>query len=228
MRHVRRLPSQRTITARKQGGFTIVELLVATLVFSVVLVLITIGVLQFNKQYYKGLTESTTQNTARSLMEDISQAIQFSGDQVTSPIGSTGAEKGLCIGNQRYSYLLGWQLEDGTPNTSKHQTNHAAVRDTPGNCGGLSAQDFSGSVSGTELLGPHMRISKLDVKRVAGSSNLYSIDVRVAYGDDDLLYSPSGDGTGPAAPDAACHYGWSGTQFCATSELSTTVEKRIN
>lgn len=209
------------------AGFTIIELLVATLVFSVVLVLITIGVLQFNKQYYKGVTESNTQSTARALMQDISQAIQFSGDNVTSPIGSTGSEKAFCIGNQRYSYLPGWQLVDGTPDTAKHQTNHAVMRDTPGNCGGLSAQDFSGSVSGDELLGPHMRIAKLEVKQVTGNSSLYSIDVRVVYGDDDLLYSPSGDGAGPAASDANCHYGFAGTQFCAVSELSTVVQKRI-
>lgn len=223
----RRRPSRPTVeTAEK--GFTIVELLVATLVFSIVLVLITIGVIQFNKQYYRGVTEANTQTAARTLMNDISQAIQFSGDTVTSPIGSTGAVKGICIGNQRYSYLPGWQLVDGSADTSKHQTKHAVVRDTPGSCGGLSAQDFSGAVSGTELLGPHMRISKLDVKQVSGSSDLYAITIRIAYGDDDLLYSPSGDGSGPAAPDAKCHYGWAGTQFCAVAELSTTVQKRVD
>lgn len=224
----RTTPQTNLLRRKRGGGFTIVELLVATLVFSVVLVLITIGVIQFNKQYYRGVTESNTQTAARAIIDDVSQAIQFSGDEITSPIGSNGAVKGFCIGNQRYSYLPGWQLVDSGPDSAKHQTTHAVVRDTPGSCAGLNAQDFSGNVSGTELLGPHMRVAKLDVKHVSGSSDLYTITVRVAYGDDDLLYSPSGDGAGPAAPDATCHYGWAGTQFCAVAELSTTVEKRVD
>jgi prepilin-type N-terminal cleavage/methylation domain-containing protein len=210
----------------RASGFTIIELLVATLVFSVVLVLIAEGVLQFNHAYYGGITQSNTQNTARSIMENISQAIQFSGDQVTSPIARGGAERGFCIGNNRYSYLLGWELVDGAADSSKHQTNHALVMDTPGNCGGMNAQDFTKSLtaSSTELLGPHMRVSKLTVSQVAGTTDLYKIDIRVAYGDDDLLRSPSGGG--PTANDVVCQ-GGSGSQFCATSELSTVVQKRI-
>jgi len=213
--------------ARAMAGFTIIELLVATLVFSVVMLIIAIGVMQFNHAYYAGITQSNTQNTARAIVENISQAIQFSGEQVSSQITASGSEMGLCIGNDRYSYRLGWQLVDGTPNTANHQTDHALVMDTPGNCSGMSAQDFSKPLANgsTELLSTNMRISNLSVTPLAGSDNLYKIDVRVVYGDDDLLRSPSGGG--PTASDVVCQAG-SGSQFCAVSELSTVVQRRIN
>jgi prepilin-type N-terminal cleavage/methylation domain-containing protein len=219
--------SIRSAKDRLKAGFTIIELLIATLVFSVVLLVIATGVMQFNHAYYAGITQSNTQNTARAILENISQAIQFSGEQVTSPIAGAGGEKGFCIGNDRYSYHQGWQLVDGTPNVAKHQTSHALVMDTPGDCSGLTAQDFSKPLTGssTELLSPHMRLSNLSVTSVPGSSNLYSIDVRVVYGDDDLLHSPSGGG--PTANDVVCQSG-AGDQFCSISELSTVVQKRIN
>lgn len=212
---------------RIMAGFTIIELLVATLVFSVVMLVIAIGVMQFNHVYYAGMTQSNTQNAARAIIENISQAVQFSGEQVTSPIAMGGSETGFCIGNDRYSYLLGWQLVDSAPSASNHQTNHALVMDTPGDCSGMSAQDFTQPLAAgsTELLSPHMRISKLSVTPVSGSNDLYKIDVRVVYGDDDLLRSPSGGG--PTAADVVCQTG-SGSQFCAISELSTVVQRRIN
>lgn len=216
--------------AAPEGGFTIIELLIATMVFAVVLILITFGVLRFNQAYYRGITESNTQNVARTILEDVSQAIQFSGDQVTSPIGTagSGSSVGFCIGSQRYSYILGWQLVDGSINVAKHQTSHSLVVDSPGNCGGLNAQNVQGgSVSGTEMLTPNMRLSKLSVTPVAGSNSLYQIDVKVVYGDDDLLRSPSGTIPAATAPDAICG-SEAGSQFCAVSELSSTVQKRIN
>jgi hypothetical protein len=84
-----------------------------------------------------------------------------------------------------------------------------------------------------------MRLAKLSVTEV-GSSSLYQIDVRVVYGADDLLCSPNevaGSCTNIKAmpsgkdyqyPDLQCKPKISGSQFCAASELSSTVEKRIN
>jgi len=57
---------------------------------------------------------------------------------------------------------------------------------------------------------------------------LCRISVRVVYGDNDLLVSPSGNADGPAAEDATCKFGISGSQYCAQSELTTVVKKRIS
>jgi type II secretory pathway pseudopilin PulG len=195
--------------------------MIATLVFSMVIILITVGVLTFTKSYYRGLNQSATQNAARTTIESISQTIQFSGDTVTSPITANNGSQGFCIGNQRYSYYLGGQLwDDGTPDAAQHQVSHALVMDKPGSCAGLQAQDVrAATVSGTELLQPRMRLSNLTIDTLG--TGLYRISVRVVYGDDDLLNNPG-------AVNASCKVSISGSQFCAQSELSTIVEKRID
>lgn len=223
MQSIRLLVNKRHNPAHRQAGFTIIELLIATLVFSMVLILIAVGVLQFNHAYYSGITQTETQNTARSILEEISQDIQFSGSQITSPIanGGTDPEQAFCIGSDRYSYRLGWELVNSGPVVAKHQTLHAFVKDSPGICSGMSAQDFTKPLTAgsQELLTQYMRISKISVAAVSGTTGLYSIDVRVVYGDDDLL-------TNPTASNATCKIG-SGSQFCAVSELSTVVQQRI-
>src|SRR5262249_25193419 len=66
----------------RQAGFTIVELMVATLVFSTILIVITYGVLSFTRAYYNGVTNSTTQDTARNIISTISQAVEFNGSGI--------------------------------------------------------------------------------------------------------------------------------------------------
>jgi type II secretory pathway pseudopilin PulG len=213
-----------TITPRrKAAGFTVIELMIATLIFSMVMILITVGVLSFTRAYYKGMNQSNTQNAARTVLESISQAIQFSGDEVTSPIGTAGSNgsQGFCIGNQRFSYAPGWQLlDDDVVDQSLNQSRHALVMDKPGSCGGLDAQDVRGNyVEGTELLQPRMRLSKLEVQQI-GTTDMYRISIRLVYGDNDLLNDPT-------SPEANCKVSISGSQYCAQAELSTIVKKRI-
>lgn len=210
------------LTRRRQqpSGFTIVELMIATLIFSLVVILITVGVLSFTRAYYKGVHQSTTQNTARLIIEDIAQAIQFSGGEIQPTLTVTSNSHGFCIGNQRYSFVLGKQLTDDAAPTAT-QTYHALVMDKGASCAGASAQNVeSATVAGTELLRPMMRLSNLAITPISGT-DMFKIDIRIVYGDDDLLENP-------AAPDARCKVGISGSQYCAQVELTTTVKKRIS
>jgi len=219
---------------KPQRGFTIIELLIATLVFAMVLMLITYGVISFTKSYLKGINQSRTQNVARNVIEGISQAVQFSGGQVTVYVPA-GGSKGFCIDNQRYSYVTGVQLTEGTPGTNQSQ--RVLVLDEPGNCGGLQPQNVRagvGSILGKEMLAPGMRLAKMNVEQV-GTTPMYRIQVRVVYGDDDLLCSPSAgdcDNTNTTTnlnrDDLTCKQAISGSQYCAVSELSTTIKKRLN
>lgn len=196
------------------AGFTIIELMIATTVFSVVLILCSFALLQIGRTYYKGLTASKTQEEARSVIDEISRNIQFSGSSIAPTIGSSSV---FCIGDQRYSYKLNQQVEDNTP-FSTHQGYHALVVDSFPGCNTTStpSQNLnSNSVNGRELVGIHMRLSKLQV--IALGNNLYQINIRVVYGDDDLLN----------ATFDSCGGFRAGTQFCAVSELSTSIQKRI-
>jgi prepilin-type N-terminal cleavage/methylation domain-containing protein len=208
-------------------GFTVIELMIAMSVFSLVLLIVTVGIMQISRVYYKGVTETNVQSTARSITETISQAIQFNGGTPMATPGAPGAPAAggsyaFCVNNQQFSYRPGYKMVDTTPGTN--QTRHALVVRTMSGCSN-TAQNLSGAVvSGRELLAPNMRLSTLVVQSLG--NDLYKVHVRVVYGDDDLLWSPSGNPAGATAPDAACR-GGAGQQFCSVSDLSTIVISRV-
>lgn len=202
----------------KNQGFTIVEVMIATLVFASVLVVITIGITTFTRVYYGGITQSQTQDRAKNIIDDISQAIQFSGQQVTTGLASGDGWRGICVGNQAYDYLLGKQLVKSSPGSGQ-TTRALLVYNNVSDCPDHTPGSLSG---GRELLSPNMRLSNLTV---SGSNQLYTINIEVSYGDNDLLHSMTGS-DGAEATDVACNDN-AGTQFCAVSKLMTSVQQRI-
>ena len=221
------------VTRKKQAGFTVIELLIATAVFSLVLLLVTVGVMQITRVYYKGVTETNTQNTARTIADDISQAIQFGGTgNIQQTTGTApGNSYAFCIGNQLYSYVLGYQVVDSK--TSGAQAYHGLVLSAAAGCGGpvtsvanlLSTPNIPNS---RELVGLNMRLAKLSVTPLNSTNNLWDIDVKVVSGPDELLVQPGGTpGSNPTDPNVQCETAVQGTQFCAVSEFNTIVEKRV-
>lgn len=206
-----------------QRGFTIIELMIATTVFSLVLLLCSTGLIQIGRTYTKGMTSAKTQGTARSVIDELSRSIQFSGGTVTTtPANRTdGAPYVFCIDDTRYSVVTDRELKDSPTDTS--QVKDVLVSDKFPGCNAsspaLSLTDVNfniGTVPGAkELLAPNMRIANLQVNDKG--SNLYEIVLRIVYGDDDVL-----DG----AHDN-CQNVRAGSQFCAVSELTTVVQKRL-
>lgn len=188
-----------------QGGFTIVELMIATTVFSVILLIATIGMLTIGRSYYKGITSAAVQNTARAIADDVGQSIQFGGgtpiDDVTGGI--------YCVGGRLYEYRLNQPLT---------RTNWVLKASTlTGGCA-----DLSSKIDEQEMVGLNMRLMKFTVDQDPGNGSLYNITVRVAQGDNDLLTDTDGNGIADSCVVGA------GGQFCAVSEVSTTVQKRLN
>jgi prepilin-type N-terminal cleavage/methylation domain-containing protein len=231
---------------RRDSGFTIVEIMVATVVFSIILLVITAGIIRFTASYYKGVNVSATQAAARSLIDEISQSIQYGKNVTASTVNPSTGLGFFCVDNKRYSYVIGYQvLDSGT--LAAQQSRHALVVDNPTtDC--LTGQNVRSTLpapTGQELIGQKMRLSDLSVQPVAGSSKLYQVKVKIVYGDTDLLCnnppSPAAGncssppstplnwtaGTAAGAPSLACRSG-SGSQFCATAALETVVEKRYN
>jgi prepilin-type N-terminal cleavage/methylation domain len=204
-----------------QKGFTILEVMISTLVFGVVLVVITTAIMQFSHVYYRGVTESTVQDTARTITDLISQGIQFNGGDVTTTTATpvAGSSYAFCVGNQQYSYTVGYQMKD-SPSSS--QTYHAlAVRDLSGCTASSTAQNMRNATlaaGSRELLAQNMRLARLQVTQV--SADVYKVSVRVVYGDDDILNNPT-------TATAACKNLHAGGQFCAVSDITTTVVKRV-
>jgi len=221
-----------------KSGFTIVEFMVATLVFSIVLLGVTAAIMHISRTYQRSLNESATQAAARNLVDAVGQAIQFSSSQVVSETNPGWATKSLCIGNRQLLYMPGHRITDTfSPTTTP---NAAVIRQSTAECPivGLSGGLPSGG-SPKELLGQNMRLSNLIVSQVSGTQ-LYTVTARVVYGDDDLLCSETQDPGScqdsnamsdtdiVAATDLECKPSTvAASQFCAASEISTTVQRRL-
>jgi len=209
----------RTNSSKNLSGFTIVELMIATTVFSVILLLATFGLLQVGRTYYKGITLTKTQNVARSIIDTISQDIQFSGESVNKPdnyptISETDPNPtyAICIGNNRYSVKLDQKVGG---------TYHGLLVDESNSC---EPQDFA-DIIGTpkELLDTNMRVAKLSIDN-STNPDLYTINLTIIYGDNDLLNNVISDSN----YHKQCLSAQAGTQFCSVVNLSTTVQKRKN
>ncbi|HSX46450.1 MAG TPA: prepilin-type N-terminal cleavage/methylation domain-containing protein [Patescibacteria group bacterium] len=219
--------------SKPQQGFTVIELLIATAIFSVILLICAAALVQVGRVYTKGITTSRTQETAISVLDDVSQALQFSGGAFT-PINTPQNPYRFCINDHRYNYKIGYQLTDDT-SPGPFQDNHVLYKDINGSCDNAFTNL---STSPQELLSPGMRLAKLDITQIPSTTRLYNITVRVVYGDNDLLCSPTTGDCNTSSDnftsytingvptDLSCKSS-AGSQFCAVSELSTTVQKRI-
>jgi prepilin-type N-terminal cleavage/methylation domain-containing protein len=215
----------------RQGGFTIVEMMIAMSVFGVIMLVAAGTVVRFTNNFQKGVVSNTTQATARSIIDTIAQEIQFGGISPGALNQAADGTLGYCVGSTSYSYVLGRQLDD--------QVDYALVeqRGLPTGCG-TSAQNLStpSAVQGQEMLAPHMRIALF---KVTNQGNFYTVHVKLVYGDDDLLCSTQFSGSCDsnntmnfatlnqnqiAALQCKTNIG---SQFCAVSELSTSVHRRL-
>lgn len=222
----------------KQRGFTIVELMIATAVFSTILLVILTAITQVGRMYYKGITTAHTQEAARTIMDRISQETQFSGSSSvpTKVLGSSRENGVLCIGKTRFFFVV---------NKISRTNQHALWVDTDngGSNTGCTSQVVDSVITrmnsdqptqaannGSEFLPEGMRLSMINIDGSGDVAQplLWAIDIKIAYGENDLLEADDGSDLTPEnAATAVCKGSQIGTQFCAVSKLSTTVLKRV-
>lgn len=224
----------------KQRGFTLVELLIATTVFSIVLLAASAALVQVGRLYYKGVITSRAQTAARTVMDDVSRTIQFSSGSYTpvpsdpdAPSGSPPIQA-YCIGNTRYTYVLGMQVNNKIPSgiydsaEYPNQIRHGLWQDQIGaeQCGDELPQlqkdnpyeGYASAKEGRELLSNGMRLQNFQVTLLPGQSDVFNVGVTVIYGDDDLLNDPDNP--------TSCKGSTVGGQWCAISALNTVVYSR--
>lgn len=219
----------RRIKTSKQTGFTIVELMIASTVFSVVLLMVSAGIVQIGNTFYRGTLQSRTQETARNVIDEISRGIQFSGQQVvgtgpqniTYPYPQAGREYGFCINGIGYSFMLDRKL--AVPPSGPDQTASALVsyEVASGGCSSYTVLSVASAMSepnAKEMLGRGMRLTDLLVQDLGNGT--FSVSVGVASGDRDLFIPDA-----PAVSDLCA--GGRDSRFCAVSKLTTTVQKRV-
>src|SRR5688572_9314579 len=134
--------------SKASAGFTIIELMMATTVFTVVLMLCTLGLLEVGRSYYKGVTATRTQETARTVLEEVTEAIQFGGGAVVMPpVAAEGTSGFYCVGSKRFSYMRDRQLIDAPSAINPaQQARHVLVVDDVGSCSlATGAQALTGN-----------------------------------------------------------------------------------
>lgn len=201
----------------KSAGFTIIELLLATAIFSAVIVVALASFLGVSRLFYKGVTTTQTQQTARHILDVVSSDIQSASTPVQVK-STTDGRSYTCIGSARYIYKLNNPVNLGDHNDTEK---FGLLRDSlPGNSSCLNPYvDDGGGVlppsNAVELLGNGMILSSLEISPF-GNSTTYTLKIKLATGDDDL-----------STPEATCDSNLAASQNCAITELSTTVSEGI-
>ena len=223
-------------------GFTILELVLATVVFSMVLVVLTQTIIRLNGSYYKGVIQTQTLHVAKNITSTLSQQIQTAssadsvfGSVVSSPpsinwniaaaTNPTGYEGYVCIGNNEYIYQLGGLVVSNPQKYNEAygslilQYDSTCINPGPTSSTLLNILGVPLSITGNvlSLVPTNMRLLKFNVTLVSNTKNLYKIDVKVAYGDD------SNFDNNPA--DANYQKCYSSSYYCSVIELVTYVDK---
>jgi prepilin-type N-terminal cleavage/methylation domain-containing protein len=182
---------------KNNEGFTVIELLIATAVFSVVLLVFLSAFLRISQLFYKGVNLTNTQEAARNVVQSIADDIQFYHDP-PKVFGNY-----FCIGNHEYVYNIGTQYTPGT--------NFGIVKQNVASCAAPG-----GAPNGQELLDPGMQLNKLALNCV-GNQCTVTVNV-VFYGSDPSVLSPNA-----TDPNAQCSGPDNSTQYCATASYSRTI-----
>lgn len=209
------------IKKHNSKGFTLIELMIATLIFSLVLVVILSAFVQISRLFYKGVNLTRTQEDSRQIVQDISDDIKFAQNISTNLAASynTPGPGYFCIGLHRYKYRLGYQLGSSAVN------DFGIIRDTVSVGSGCTS-----GAAGTdqiELLDNGMQLNKLNVT-CNGGRCLVNVHVVFYGGAPDLFAStyPGYSSNKWQAPDAQCTGNLEDTQYCATADYNSTVLQR--
>lgn len=252
MNYLRNIRDSSALKTKLEAGFTIIELMIATSVLSVILVLVTILMMSIGNLYYKGVNQARTQDSVRSISDELSQHLQLSS-QPPAPSDSNDAVNkfsnlvvhAYCIDTTRYSYVTGIMVDTSLGGSSLLR--HVLWRDTVPSGATCTAADLTstnpssgtGGSNGSELIAPRSRLTQFCIGTISPTNHLcvtdtdspYSVEVGVAYGSGDLLNYASPSSLDDVKnnlnfPDALCK-GGTGDRFCATAYLDTTVVKRL-
>ena len=208
---------------QSQKGFTIVEIMIATTILSVILLLASVVMIGLGRLYYKGINTNRVQDNTRAISDEISQQLQLSGANLDETATTPSGIKAYCIGNIRYTFILNRRL--GANDPARLLSLHVLWRDkTPGS-GCITNDNFfdtdvpmdgpaQPSENGVELIATNSRLTAFTIS----PSSPYTITIGEVFGDDDVF-----SGAGIAT---TCNGGIAG-QFCATATAVSTVSKRI-
>jgi prepilin-type N-terminal cleavage/methylation domain-containing protein len=230
-------------------GFTIVELMVATSVFALVLLVALTGFLQIGRVFYKGVSDTQTQDVLRQVVNDISDNIMASSQGVSLGNTTTPAYNYLCAGPYRYTsakYDSGGSNNgqpvrynsDSNPifDPTKSTVNMGLIKDWVGT-GNCPVPCIASSTNAdvrcppsnflaldptspyTELLGNGMRVGSISLKPSVDSSGKNLPIYNLAV---TIIYGDDSVLDFTTTP-ASCVGGLSNHEFCSVNQSNTSV-----
>jgi prepilin-type N-terminal cleavage/methylation domain-containing protein len=213
----------------REQGFTIIELMVATTIFSIVLMVILASFLQIGRMFYKGISVSNTQESARSVVEDITSDMKLSQTFIANPPLSPTSGY-FCVGNHRYVYGLNSKIGSTDVTSPLPSVPKGIIKSTVTSCPPPIA---SAGSDVQQLLGPDMQLNDFSVS--CPTLNNCSLHVHIIfYGFDNSVFSstlhPADTSTDHVAAvndkDAFCSGPLLSTQFCAVADINSIIAMR--
>ena len=254
---VSRLANRRRPGLKKAGqaGFTIIEVAVASVGLTAILIITLNIFLDIGSKYFEEITKAKSQNVIRVIVDDISSSITTTGGQLldynitTYSSSDIGGWRAYCLGGISYYFKLNQQLKENPSAGSSNQTSQALIRTvSPGGCpdnSNLTNVDYpagpaGGTISdGIEMLLPRMRILEFSIEEFKDSSGtrtgLYQIKIKIATGGDpddanhekDDFRFDDANSNGVIDIGEAVHGCNDGFRLCAVVELEVDAFQRI-
>jgi|GEM_PF-769102 len=228
------------INENGSNGFTIIELLVATTIFSIVLIVIVASFLQVGRMFYKGVSVNNTNEAARTLVDDIANDIRLSK---SSLYADPTADKNLmnvqyfCVGQHRYTFIFKTKVQGSDITATNLQAKNIQAGVIQDNTGGNCHQpsDDPPGTNATQILGPDMQLNNLTLTKSSSETGVSGVRIHthiVFYGADNTVFdtsdttmknTASDPGKAAGASDAFCSGNSLSTQFCAVSDIDTNI-----
>lgn len=210
-----------------KSGFTVVELMISTVVFGTILLLCAVGFIQVGKLFYKGVSIMRSQEAARNLAEELIQEMQFTNNDVilSGDLDSDPAKdmRALCIGVRRY--YIHFDVQAKADSRAVEKLTDVPAANSP--CDTSSVMPNKGQ----ELLPEGMRISGPEPTTDTNSDNiidngfyvkcnkgLCDLKIRVAFGENKTFTDST---------HSVCKGSYGGSQFCGVSFIETSALRRI-
>lgn len=221
------------LSIKNSQGFTIIELMIATAVFSLALLILAVALISINHQYFKGISEGNAQTASSNILSDVTSAVQFSnGNFVQSTLGSNPGY--YCIGNTEFYYTLYSIDKPGQTNPFLEINKCLQGEPTQSNC------KKPCSVSG--LLGDNMQLLGFSISQPYSNVKLFEIKINIGFASNDKLFCSL------VGSNSNCQHFKNSTQlannieshkqvfcvpndpveFCSIQNLSTYVSSRYN
>lgn len=208
----------------KQSGFTLVELTLAIAFIGFLVLFTVIATLQVMRTYNKGLAVKEINQTARTIVEELSRSVRAATATSinTAPNDAAPSQSRICIGGVSYV----WNIAGG--NLNKYSgSGTPAVTFVRVNDSGAALCSQSGGIypnvdpaNATQLLSSRVWVQSLTLTKNS-TTGLATITMQLSTTDDPtspILETVVGGGV-------RCK-GQTGDQFCAVATLSTTVAMR--